>query len=395
MAGGVKPALSERHGAKEQPLIAIPFLLLSVVGTGYTLHAAIVVERFRRRPSPPSVAPEPVSLLKPLHGVEPRLRDNLSTFLDQRWEAPIELVAGMQQANDPAGEVAAGLRQSSFGHDRSVTLVRDATPHGANAKIANLINMAPAASHDLIVLSDSDIAVPRDYLTHLAATLAQPGVGAVTCLYRGRGDAGVWSVLAAGAISYQFMPSILVALSFGHPVPTMGSTIALRRETLERIGGFAPFADVLADDNAIGYSVNARGLVIALPTMVLAHGCTEMSFGAVVRHELRWSATIRSVSRIGHAGLVSTFPVAFALLALPFHLHLGAAALAMALAARFVLLGRVDHLVERSSAPLWMLVPRDCLSFAIWFAALFVRSVEWQGRQLAMRRNGRVAQVSR
>ena len=369
-------------------LLAVPFLLLSLVGTGYTLHAAIAVELFRRRPAPPVVPPEPVSLLKPLHGPEPRLRENLLTFLGQGWDAPIELVAGVQRPDDPAGRVAEGLPVAA---GRTVRVVRDATSHGANAKVANLVNMAPATSHDLLVLSDGDMAVPADYLGRLAAALAQPGVGAVTCLYRGRGDAGPWSVMAAAAISYQFMPSVLVATSFGHRGPTMGSTIALRRATLERIGGFTPFADVLADDNAIGEAVNALGLRTALAQMVLDHGCTETSLRALVRHELRWSATIRAVGRLAHLGLAATFPVAFAILALPFQPRLGAAALAAAVAARLMLVGRVDRLVARSSAPLWMLVPRDCLSFAIWFAALFVRSVDWQGRRLAMQRRGRIA----
>lgn len=349
------------------------------------------MERFRRRAAPPPVAAEPVSLLKPLHGAEPRLRENLASFLDQAWDAPIELVAGVRRADDPAGEHLPSPSGEGFNRSaRTVTLVRDATPHGANAKVSNLVNMMPRASHDLIVLSDSDMAAPRDYLANLAAALAEPGVGAVTCLYRGRGDAGPWSVLAAGAISYQFMPSVLVAISFGHAVPCMGSTVALRRATLERIGGFARFADVLADDNAVGEAVAALGLATALPKMVLAHGCTERSLAALWRHELRWSATIRSVSRISHLGLVATFPVAFALLALPPGPRLGAAALALALAARLALVGRVDHLVGRPSAPHWMLLPRDCLSFAIWVAALFVRSVDWQGRRLAMRPGGRL-----
>lgn len=362
-------------------------LLLALAGIGYTVHALIAVGRFARRPAPAAVAGEPVSLLKPLHGAEPRLRENLASFLDQRWDAPVELVAGVQRTDDPAIAAARGLADSP---GRSVHCVIDATPHGANAKVANLINLFPAATHDLLVLSDSDMSVPRDYLSQVAGALGQPGVGVVTCLYRGRGDAGFWSRVAAAGVSYGFLPSVVVSLSLGPVRACMGSTIALRRDTLAAIGGFPALADVLADDHAIGAAVRARGQAIAVPPMVLVHAATERSLAEVVRHELRWAATVRDIVSVGERiGLAFTQPVAPALLAALFLPRTGLAALAAALAVRALLWWRVDRWAG-ATAPLWLLPLRDILSTGVFVASLFVRSVDWRGQRLTMIANGRI-----
>lgn len=364
------------------------FGLLAAAGVAYTLFAAWVVERFGWGRVVRG-APEPVSLLKPLYGAEPRLEDNLASFLDQEWDAPIGMIAGVQREGDPAREALRTLRHSREGGEE-VKEVLDPTPHGANAKIANLINMAPHATADLIVLSDSDMAVPRDYLAILAGALAAPNVGAVTCLYRGRGDAGVWSALAAAQISYQFLPSVLVGLKLGLAKPCMGSTIALRRATLEAIGGFERFADDLADDYAIGAAVRVLGKEVAVPPMILTHGCTESSLADLWRHELRWLATVRGVDPAGLAGAVVTYPVPLALIATCFSPGTGVWLLGAALMARLFLKRRIDRAAGAVSASWWVMVPRDCLSFATYVAAFFVRRVEWRGARLTMMQAGRI-----
>ena len=295
----------------------------------------------------------------------------------------------MQAADDPAIEVA---RHLPTGNGRAVRPVLDATPHGANAKVGNLLNMLPAAQHDLLVQSDSDMSVAPDYLARVAAALARPQVGAVTCLYRGRGDAGGWSVLAAAAVSYNFLPSVLVSLGMGDARVCMGSTIALRRATLDAIGGFAPFADVLADDHAIGAAVRGLGLSVAVPPMLTTHASDERSLGAVIRHELRWAATVRDVvSRGEYVGLLLTQPVTPALLASLFLPRLGLTTLAASLLARALLWRRVDRWAGERTAPLWQLPARDLLTTAVFLASLGVRSVDWRGHRLALSARGRIA----
>jgi ceramide glucosyltransferase len=263
---------------------------------------------------------------------------------------------------------------------------------GSNGKISNLANMQPLATNDMLVLSDSDMAVAPDYLIRVAAALGQPGVGAVTCLYAGRGDAGLWSRIAAAGISYQFLPSVMIGLATGLAKPCMGSTIAMRRETLDAIGGFARFADILADDHAIGAAVRDIGLRVVVPPMIVTHGCTETSFRALARHELRWNATVRALDHAGFIGSVVTHPFAMALIALA--LDDGAITawlLVTALAARLTLAIRIDRLAGRRTMPLWLLPVRDTVSFMLFVATFFVRSVDWRGAKLKMEQHGRVS----
>ena len=364
-------------------------LLLSLAGTGYTVHATIAVHRFRRTPPPPPVPAAAVSLLKPLHGAEPQLLDDLASFLATSHAAPVQMVCGLQRPDDAAVAVVARLRDRR--PDARIDLVVNPTRHGANAKVSNLLNMAPTIRHPVVILSDADIAVPADYLPGVIAALAQPGTGAVTCLYRGRGDAGFWSVLAAAAISYHFLPSVLVARAVGRHQPCLGSTIALTGETLAAAGGFAALADILADDAALGRHVQALGLDVALARPIVDHGCVETSLAALWRHELRWAATVRGVDPRGYAGLVLTYPLATALCALPLLPAAALAGAAAALVARLALVRAVDRLTGAPSASPALLPLRDLLSFAVFLAGFATRSVDWQGARLRMGEHGRIA----
>ena len=321
----------------------LPFAL-ALVAIGYTVHATLATRHFARAPRPAPARAEPVTLLKPLHGAEPRLAENLAGFLAQDWPAPIQMVAGTNGADALA--VAHALAGD-------VAICAPSPPLGANAKIANVASLMSAASHDLLVLSDSDMAVPPDYLSRVAATLRQPGVGAVTCLYLGRGDAGPWSRFAAAAINWRFAPSVLMSVALGVEHPCMGSTIALRRETLARIGGFEAFADLLVDDYAIGAAVRRLGLKVAVvPRLLITHGCVEQSLAAVWRHELRWARTVRGVNAPAHFGSLLTHPLPLALVAIPFHPTAGLAVSLAALLARCQLARAFDRLGGARAAPL-------------------------------------------
>ena len=366
--------------------VAATAAALAIVGIGWVLAAAFVAARFGRRLRAPrfAVAPEPATILKPLYGAEPRLGDNLRSFQDQRWPAPVQIVAGVQSGSD-------GALPALHAFGDSIDTVIEPRRHGANAKIGNLINMTSAIRHDLVLLSDSDIAVPSDYLDRVAATLAGPGVGAATCAYAGRGDSGIWSVLGAAGISYHFLPSVLLSVALRTGDVCMGSTIAMRRETLERIGGFARFADILADDHAIGAAVRELGQSVAIAPVIVTHASAERSLGELVRHELRWAATVRDLNFGGYVGLILTHPLPFALLAAA--LAPGWATLALVAAAVGARLGAaqvIDRMVGRKTAPRWLLPLRDLLSFGVFVTSFFVRSVSWRDTQLAMRKAGRI-----
>lgn len=373
-------------------LIAWAFGLLAVLGCGYALATAILADRFGRtiRADRLPVPDEAVTLLKPLFGAEPRLAENLATFVDQHWDAPIQLVAGIQRGDDPASAALATLRGRNDA--ARIVLVSNPRRHGANAKVGNLINMMAATDNDILILSDSDMVAPADYLRRVTQALAQPGVGAVTCVYRGRGDAGFWSMIGAAGLSYQFLPNVLASIAIDAGDVCMGSTIALRRSTLDRIGGFERFADILADDHAIGAAVREIGLDVAIAPIVVTHASTERSFLALARHELRWAATLRDLNPAGFVGMIAMMPVPFAVLSLIFEPGLWTAMLlASAIAARMVAAHGIDRMVRARTAPLILLPVRDLLSFGICVASYFVRKVDWRGERLRMAAEGRIS----
>ncbi len=352
------------------------------IGIAYTLLAAIVAGRWRGAAPVLPADPPGVTILKPLHGMVPGLADKLASFLRQDYPARVEMVCGVSDPADPAARVARALTGP-------VTLVADPRRHGANGKVSNLVNMAERAQGALIVMSDDDIDVAPDYLAHVAAAAAAPGVGCVSCLYTGRGDAGFWSRIAAAGISWQFLPGAMIGIAGGLADPCMGSTIALRRAVLDRIGGFASVADRLADDHAIGAAVRALGLTIAVPPMLVTHGCAETSLAALCAHELRWNVTVRDLALWRYAGSAITFPLVWALAAVAG--GAGPAVLGVALAARLALALRIDALAARRTAPLWTLPLRDLLGFALFAAAFFKTTVDWRGSRLSLTAGGRVA----
>ena len=367
--------------------LAIVCLLIAFAGCLYLGYAAFVSSGFVPEPWPELAAWPPATLLKPLRGVEPALSRNLASFCEQNYPAPVQIVFGVHSADDPAIDVVKRL-QPDFPHIDFNVIVDTAT-HGANPKVSNLVNMTPAIEHGFVVLSDSDIAAPKDYLRRVAAALDEPGVGAVTCLYYGVPVGGFWSKLAALGIDAHFLPAVLVGLRLGLATPCFGSTIALRRSQLEAVGGFAPFADVLADDYAIGAALRGKGLKVAIPRLLVGHSCAESSFAEVWRQELRWARTIRTVDPWGHAGAMVTHPFAFALLAAATGAPLQGLALAvLAVFGRIALL-RVTARAHGLPPPSYGLVPlRDLLSFAIFAWSFAGQDLTWRGERLRVRRDG-------
>jgi ceramide glucosyltransferase len=396
--------------------IGIIFAALAAIGVVYQAFAFVVLGRFFAAPLPPaggagggpvvsgnrartdaSIAdPSPrregdigVTILKPLYGDEPALKDNLATFLAQDHRGPVQLLCGIGDPGDPARHAVEALQRDHPG--AAIALVIDPARHGANAKIGNLINMMREARHGALVLSDSDMAVAPDYLSILLVTLAQPGVGAATCFYSGRGDAGFWSRISAGIISHVALPDMVVGHATGLARPCMGSTIALRRETLDAIGGFGRFADVLADDHAIGAAVAELGLRVGIPPLLLTHACAEPSFAALWRQKLRWAATIRGLQPWGYAGSVVTRPLPLALLAALFIPTTGILLSVAALAVRLAVASRVDRLSGFRPVTLWQLPLIDSIDFLVFAASFTVRKVDWRGNRLAIEGDGRIA----
>lgn len=329
--------------------------------------------------------------MKPLYGDEPCLLRNLASFCDQDYPGPTEIVFGVGRGDDPAVAVVDRLRAQFPALD--LKLVADERRWGTNGKVSNLINMAEHARHPVIVLADSDMLVGRDYLDRVVAALEAPGVGAVTCLYRGIAVPGIWSRLATQWIDDHFLPSVVVGMALGLAKPCFGSTIALSRDTLERIGGFAAFKDRLADDYAMGDAVRGLGLSVAVPRhLVLGHTCTATSFGALLRQELRWSRTIRSLDPAGFIGSAVTHPIPWATLAAVWS-GFGAAAMGMlgaAVASRLLLQLFVARSIGTRPNGLILGPVRDYAAFLVFLLSFWPGSIDWRGHRFALKPDGTI-----
>jgi ceramide glucosyltransferase len=362
--------------------------VVALVGCGYLVTAAILVGRRTRERAParPAAAPG-VTVLKPLHGDEPGLFDNLTSFCVQNYPGPMQIVCGVQDSDDDAIAVVERLRATQA--DRDIDLVIEPKAHGLNRKVSNLVNMTPRIRHDVIVLADSDMRVGPDYLSRVIAALAQPGIGAVTCLYYGVAVTGIWARLCALVINAQFLPSVVVGLALGLARPCFGSTLALRRATLAEIGGFKAFADCLADDYAIGEALRARGYKISIPPFAVAHVCTQTSLRELWRHQLRWARTIRSIDPAGYAGTIVSHPFPWALIAALVGAGstalLPAIGIAMAsIACRIALLREVERGYALPPQAYWLVPACDLLSFAVFVFSFLSWQVSWKGRRFRM-----------
>lgn len=375
------------------PYFVISLIVLGAAGLGYAFVALFFVSR-TADPALPGIpdAPAAVTILRPLHGDEPGLVDAIRSVFDHGHGAPVQIIFGAADADDPA---LLAIEQARLGYPRlDVSVVINPQAHGANKKVSNLVNMEPLIRHPVVMIIDSDVTVPRGAVSALAARVADPAVGVGSSLHAGIAKVGFWSRLAAMDITYRFMPSVLVGRGLHLAEPVLGPMMGLRRETLARIGGFSAFADVLADDYEIGRAVRRLGLRVELCGPFVGHGCSDQGLPALLRHELRWTRTIYGIDPAGFAGSIVTHVTPIALLAVLVSGGAMAAWLLLlaALGVRSAIKLRLDRLAPVVSGPLWLLPLRDCLSLAVWLLTFFVGKVDWRGYRLEVTADGRLMQ---
>ncbi len=327
---------------------------------------------------PADVMSEAVTILKPLHGDEAGLYENLASFCEQDYPGLVQIVFGVENPNDPAIAVVERIRAAYPG--RTIELIVEPRAIGSNPKIANLINMSGRIAHEVVVLADSDIRVRRDYLSRLVGALNRQGGGAVSCPYYGIPTDGLWSQLAQLTIDSHFLPGVVGGSRLKFAQPCLGSTIALRRSSLQAIGGFEPLADCLADDYVLGELVRERGEPVSMLPFAVGHVCGESTFAELWRHELRWALTIRTVDPLGYLGWTVTH--AFPLALISWFLGGAGAAIGLAVAAlvcRAILIFATERGYGLPRHPYWLIPVRDLLSFAVFVMGFVARDVSWRG----------------
>ncbi len=363
-------------------LLTNALLACAAAGTLYLLVTALAVRYFVRLPAPRATERPPVTVLKPLCGEEPELYDNLRSFCRQRYTG-FQLVFGVQNPRDPAIALVERLRGEFPKVDIELVIQPD-WPAAGNRKVANLAGMLPAARHDILVMSDADIRVGPDYIAAVVGGLAQPGVGLVTCLYRGRPMKGLWSRLAALHIDHGFLPQAVLGEMLGIGEGCFGATVALRRATLDAAGGFAAIADRLADDHALGEGVRRTGQRIYLTPYLVDTVVAEPTLSALLLQERRWALTIRTLAPMGFFGTIVTHPLAVGVLAniLSECRTSAAAMLTCTVICRYLSARVIDAELGVPATPAWLLPLRDALSFWVYLTSYLTRTVAWRGQRL-------------
>lgn len=328
----------------------------------------------------------PVTILKPLCGAEPETYRCLRSFCDQQYPE-FQIVFGVADATDPVVAIVKRL-QREYPH-LILQLSIDRRQHGGNRKVSNLINMMPLARHEMLVLADSDVCVAQDYLANVVSPLGDKTVGIVTCTYQGRPRVGLWSLLGSLFINDWFAPSVRVAALSGSRSFAFGATISMRRDVLSSIGGFKSIANQLADDYRLGELTRRAGLRTVLSDVVVETIVSETTFSQLVRHELRWLRTIRTVNPFGFGFLFLTFSLPVA--AIGCMLAQGSPATICMLAMTAVVRGLLYLRTRRPGTPrsqVILLPLRDLLSLGLWGWSFVTRRVRWRDSHFAIGPDG-------
>jgi ceramide glucosyltransferase len=329
-----------------------------------------------------------VTILRPLCGDEPLLEEALVSCCRQAYP-DFQIVFGVQNPSDAALAVVERVRVRF--PDCDIAVVVDSTLHGQNRKIGNLINMLPSARHQVLVISDSDLQLSPDYLERLLVELEKPGTGLVTALYAGFPPLKQgWSLrLGAAQINHSFLPGVLVSRMLGRQ-DSLGSTVMLRRDTLEQTGGLGALAHALAEDNVLGKSVRNLGLRVGLADTVTLATVSDTSFPALWLHELRWTRTIRTVAPLSLAASTIQYPLFWALITavLTGGAYWSVALFVAGWAVRAISAREIDRALQHRTGqplgrlPVWLLPLRDMLSVAEIGASYWIDDVVWRGHRL-------------
>lgn len=351
----------------------------------YSVLAVTAAFRYLNIEPPKLARPEPISILKPLAGLDLDLESNLRTFFEQDYPQ-FEILFAAREESDPAVAVARKL-QAAHPNVPSRVIITGEPPY-ANAKVYSLDKMLALAAHDLLVMSDSDIRVTAAMLKTVAAEFQDPALGVATCPYRAVAGPSFWSRLEATGMNTDFHSGILVARMLEGMRFAVGPTIAARRRVIQEIGGFDRIKDYLAEDFVLGKFAAEAGHGVILSSYVIEHhiGATDFSHNAA--HRLRWARSTRRSRPAGYAGQLFTMPFALAGLCVLWNPTLWPVLLfafaVRALAARVVSWGVLQARLN------WFLLPlEDIAVFCFWLAGFFGNTIIWRGRKYQLERDGR------
>jgi ceramide glucosyltransferase len=370
-------------------MVVSVFLLVLVAGSLiYALLTLIAAASYRRSQPPELRHATPISVLKPLSGMDEGLEANLRSVFAQKYTG-FEILFAVHDADDRAVALVEKLQREFPGV--SAQLIVSGEPPYPNAKVFSLDRMLQAARHDLVVMIDSDVRVSTRLLEVLAREFQDERVGLITCPYRAIPGGSLWSVLEAIFINSEFLGGVLVARLLNGMDFALGPTIAARKSALAQIGGFDFLKDYLAEDFVMGNRVAAAGWRVLLSSEIIEHRIGSQPFALNLRHRLRWLRSTRRSRPLGYIGQVFTNPLAVGFVAWLIMPRWWPALVATALLRAVSAWGQAGWVLrDPLTRRYWWAVPlQDLWSFAIWAAGFFGDTVVWRGRTYYVARDGK------
>jgi ceramide glucosyltransferase len=337
----------------------------------------------------------PVTIFKPLHGMEERLERNLESFFQQDYPV-YEIIIGARSANDAAIKVTERLR-ARYPQVKS-RIVISGPPEWPNAKVFTLDKMIPLSQNDYFVISDSDVWVERDFLRNVIPPLLDRKLGLVTCLYRGEPASDLWSSLEALGMSVEMPSGVVMADMLEGTRFALGPAVALRRDALDAIGGIRSTADYYSDDYVLGNKIWTAGYRVIVSHHVVYHVLTPRSFLRTLGDQLRWMKSTRHSRPKGHIGTGLTFAMPFGMLGLIAAVALGHGGLGLALFAAAFFNRVIQSVVvggwllrdPRALRLCWLYPLRDLQGFAVWIASFMSHRFYWRGETYRFTSEGRI-----
>ncbi len=369
-------------------------LMLTVASWIYWLVALwLVYAFFRSKEELDTSFNPPVSILKPVKGLDAEAYENFASFCKQNYPC-FELLFGVVSPDDPVIPVIEGLCEDFPEIDIRLVI---GPVSGTNRKAALLHKLANRARFDVLVVSDSDMRVTPDYLHRVVAPLADPQTGLVTCPYRGENPTTFTARLEALYMGVSFLPSVLVARKFLNMRFAMGATNVLRRKDLARLGGFAAISDYLADDYQLGVKISQLGLRVHLSDYVITSILGVTTFQEQWHREVRWAHCNRISRPMEYPGLLLSYstPLAVILLAVSWFSSLGWLALGISLSLRWVVAWLTAGFTGDYVSRRWLfwLPIRDMFTALVWCAGVIGRHIVWRGETFLLHGDGRLEPV--
>jgi ceramide glucosyltransferase len=386
-------------------LLALAGSFTSTIYLSMTLAATVRhMRRTRMAQAAASATPAaslpPVTIFKPVHGMEEQLAANLESFFRQDYP-DYEVIFGARDADNPAVQIAEEIR-ARYPHVPS-RVILSGPPAWPNAKVFSLDKMIAASSRSYFIISDSDVQIAPDFLRNTIPPLLDPAIGLVTCMYRGIPASDFWSSLEALGLSVEMSSGVMVADMMEGMRFALGPAMAVRRDAIDAIGGIAAVADYYSDDFELGNRIWAKGYKVILSHHIVRNVLTSRSLLRTLGDQLRWMKSTRYSRPAGHAGTGLTYALPFGILGLIAagalgHWPLGIGLLAFASMNRMIQSVAVGWTVGRDPRAVrycWLYPLRDFFGFVAWTISYTSRDFYWRGETYRFGKGGRIAPLQR